>query len=210
MTTYANWLELDRSPHAIQFYSNDNFVLDSLGRFVRTALEAGDSCLVLATVVHLDGLAKRLKAQGVNTDTAVKKGRYVTIDVLQVLARITVNGNLDKILFNQFINDVAMPLKAAAESKPPRVAVGGEAVSVLWTEGKPEAAIELERLWNGVATDDSFFLRCFYPVLSFSDPVINELFLKLCAEHATVIPNERQLRNLGKSVEEFELSIGLK
>src|ERR1700730_12623650 len=82
---HRTWLELDRSPHAIQFYSGDGFLLDSLTRFVSTALEAGDSCFVLATEAHLDGLAERLKARGVDTDTAVKKGRYVTVNAFQVL-----------------------------------------------------------------------------------------------------------------------------
>jgi hypothetical protein len=206
---HGNWLELDRSPHAIQFYSGDRFVLDSLSRFVRTALEVGNSCFVLATPVHLNGLAERLKAQGVNTGTAVRKGRYVTLDAFRVLERLTVNGKLDKTLFDKFFREVVMPLKAAAESKPQRVAVCGEVVALLWADGKPEAAIELERYWNEVAEQDSFYLRCFYPVLSFSDPEKNELFLKLCAEHASVIPNERKLGNLAARVEEFELSPGL-
>src|SRR6202049_540109 len=73
-----NWLELDRSPHAIQFYSGEGFLLDSLSRFVSTALEAGDSCFVFATQAHLEGVAERLKARGVRLDGATKKGRYIT------------------------------------------------------------------------------------------------------------------------------------
>src|ERR1700730_13026323 len=90
LADHVNWLELDRSPHAIQFYSGDGFVLDSLSRFVSTALEAGDSCLVLATQAHLEGLAERLKARGVDTNRAIKKGRYVTVDAFQVLSRLMV------------------------------------------------------------------------------------------------------------------------
>src|ERR1700686_5623680 len=86
--TDVNWIELDRSPHAIQFYSGDGFLLDSLSRFVSTALEAGDSCFVLATPAHLEGLAERLKARRVDTDGAVKKRRYLAVDALRVLARL--------------------------------------------------------------------------------------------------------------------------
>jgi hypothetical protein len=39
-------------------------------------------------------------------------------------------------------------------------------------------------------------LRCFYPIASFPDPGQNELFLKLCAEHAAVIPNERRFKKV--------------
>jgi hypothetical protein len=202
--THVNWLELDRSPHAIQFYSGDGFLLNSLGRFVSTALDAADSCFVLATPAHLDGLAERLKARGVDTNRAVKKGRYVAVDAFQVLARFMVDGKLNKTRFDEFIREVLLPLKAAAQSRLKRVAVCGEVVALLWADGKAEAAIELERLWNEVAAQGSYCLRCFYPIASFSDPRQNELFLKLCTEHASVIPLESQLRDLAARVEEFE------
>jgi len=189
----ANWLELDRSPHAVQFYSGDDSLLDSLARFISTALEAGNSVFLLATQVHLDGLAERLRAWEVDTDTAAKKGRYVALDALQVLARLTVNGEPNKARFDEFIREVFMPLEAAAESKPKLVAVCGEVVSLLWADGKPEAAIELEHFWNELAERVCCRLRCFYPIASFPDPVQNDLFLKLCAEHAAVIPHHRHL-----------------
>src|SRR5713226_1497659 len=112
-----NWLELDRSPHALQFYSGNGPLLDSLVRFISTALEDGDSVFVLATPVHMDGIAERLRAQGVDTNTAARKGRYVTADAFQVLARLTVNGELNRARFDEFIREVFMPLEAAAESK---------------------------------------------------------------------------------------------
>jgi MEDS: MEthanogen/methylotroph, DcmR Sensory domain len=188
----VNWLELDRSPHALQFYSGDDLLLDSLTRFISTALEDGNSVLVLATPVHMDGIALRLRAEGLDTKDAARKGRYVTLDALQFLARLTVNGEPSRACFDKFIHEVFMPLEAAAESKPKLVAVCGEAVSLLWAEGKAEAAIELERFWNELAERACCRLRCFYPVASFRDPEQNELFLKLCTEHATVIPHDRR------------------
>ena len=114
----ANWLELDRSPHALQLYSGDDSLLDSLARFISTALEAGDSVFILATEAHLEGLAERLRAREVDTDTAARKGRYVAVEALQVLARLTVNGELNRARFDEFIREVFMPLEAAAESSP--------------------------------------------------------------------------------------------
>jgi MEDS: MEthanogen/methylotroph, DcmR Sensory domain len=201
----VNWLELGRSPHVIHFYSGDDFLLDSLSQFVSTALRAGDSCFVLATQAHLNGLAQRLKARGVDTDRAIKRRRYVTVDAFQVLAQLMVDGKLDKTRFDDFVRQVVLPLKAAAESKLRRVAVCGEVVALLWADGKAEAAIELEHLWNELATQSSYCLRCFYQIASFSDPRQNELFLKLCAEHARVIPCESD-RDLAARVDQFEAS----
>src|SRR5260370_5802164 len=114
-TAQANWLELDRSPHAVHFYSSEGFLLDSLSRFVGTALEAGDSCLVFAGKAHLDGLAERLSARGVDTDKAAKKGRYVTLDNSPLLARVTVNGEPNKARFDEFVREVILPLKDLPE-----------------------------------------------------------------------------------------------
>lgn len=208
MSTTASpiWLELDRSPHAVQFYSGDGFLLDSLARFVCTALEAAESALVIATQVHRDGLAERLKARGVDTDRSVKEGRYVTVDAFQALEQLTVDGELDKTRFDEFMHRVVLPLKAAAESEPQRVAVCGEIVAILWAAGKAEAAIELEHFWNELARQGCYCLRCVYPIATFSDPGQNELFIKLCTEHASVIPRESHLHNVAARVEQFESS----
>jgi hypothetical protein len=206
MSTVApvNWLELDRSPHAIQFYSGDGFLLDSLARFIGTALEGGESALVIATQVRRDGLAERLKARGLDVDRTVKKGRYVTVDAVQVLTQLIVDGKLDKTRFEEFIRGVVLLLKNAAESKPQRVAVCGEVVAMLWADGKAEAAIDVEHFWNELATQGCYCFRCYYPIASFSDPGQNELFMKLCAEHADVIPRESHLRNVAACVTQLE------
>jgi hypothetical protein len=200
----VNWLELDRSPHALQFYSGDDFLLDSLARFVASALEAAESALVLATQVHRDGLAEQLKMRGIDTDNLVKKGRYATLDAAQTLAQLSVDGKPDVAHFNEFIRSVVVPLKAAAKSTPQRVAVCGEIVATIWAEGKAEAAIQLEHLWNELAAQGCYWLRCYYPIASFSDPGQNELFIKLCAEHASVIPQDSQLGNVAARVKQFE------
>jgi hypothetical protein len=203
---YANWLEVDRSPHAIQFYSDEEVLLDSISRFVSTALKAGDFCFVLATKAHLEEFAERLKARGVNINRLVEKGRYVAMDAFQVLAQLMVDGKLDKTRLDEFIREVLLPLKAAAKSKLKRVAACGEVVALLLEDGKAEAALELERCWNELAAQGSYCLRCFYRIPSFSDRGQNELFLKLCAEHASVIPGESQLRSVAPRVKEVESS----
>jgi MEDS: MEthanogen/methylotroph, DcmR Sensory domain len=212
---HVNWLELNRSPHAVHFYSSEDFLVDSLSRFVGAALEAGDSSFVFATRAHLDGLTDALKKTGIDTDRAIKGGRYLTFDAVQALGQLTVAGKLDKTRFDDFVRRVVLPLKAAAESKPQRVAACGEIVALLWAEGKAEAAIELEHLWNELAEQGAYSFRCFYPVASFSDPGQSDLFMRLCAKHASVIPGDcdpapsvereqERLQRLSARVTQFE------
>jgi DcmR-like sensory protein len=213
ISAHVNWLELDRSSHAVQFYSGENFLLDSGARFISTALGAGNSAMLISTQAHRDGIAERLKTLGVDADGAVRKGRYVTVDALQLLAQLVVDGQLSRTRFDEFLHQFMLPLRAAAESERQLVAVFGELVGMLWADGDPEAAIELEHFWNELSSQGSYCLRCLYPIASFSDPAQSELFTKLCAEHVGTIPpdshlasaaEQNPLGNLATRVRQFE------
>ena len=208
----VNWLELDRSPHAVQFYSGEGFLLESAARFISTALGAGNSAMIIATQAHREGIEERLEALGVDTVGAVKKGRYVTVDAPQLLAQLVIDGQLSRTRFDDFLHQFILPLRAAAESDRQLVAVLGELVGMLWAKGEAETAIELEHFWNELSSQGSYCLRCLYPIASFSDPAQSELFRRLCAEHANTIPPnahvasgaEQDLLRLSERVTQFE------
>jgi hypothetical protein len=50
----APWGEHDRDSHGhvVQFYSEDRSLLETLARFIGSALEAGDAAIVVATEAH--------------------------------------------------------------------------------------------------------------------------------------------------------------
>lgn len=60
-------------------------------------------------------------------------------------------------------------------------------------EGKKEAAIRLEQLWNSLADTHTCSLHCAYPINGFSRGDYSEPFLKICAEHTSVLPTESYL-----------------
>lgn len=64
---------------------------------------------------------------------------------------------------------------------------------LLGAEGKKEAAIRLEQLWNSLADTHTFSLHCAYPINGFSRGDYSEPFLKICAEHTSVLPTESYL-----------------
>ena len=80
------------SPHVVQFYSEDSFLLDELGIFIGSALEAGDAAVVIATAAHRDGLAERLRVRGLDANQAAKEGRYIALDAADTLSRIHDRG----------------------------------------------------------------------------------------------------------------------
>jgi len=186
----AQWADHNHSAHVVQFYGEDEFLLDELSRFIGTALGAGEAAVVIATKDHRDGLARRLQAWGLDTAKAVAQGRYVTADAAETLAKFTPGGWPDAIRFAQVVGGLIAHLTTGSNGEPRRIAAFGEMVALLWAEGKPDAAIRLEQLWNDLAQTYSFSLRCAYPMSSFHREEHGELLLKVCAEHSAVIPGE--------------------
>jgi PAS domain S-box-containing protein len=171
-------------------YTDDGFLLDVLSRFIGGALAVGDGAVVIATQAHHDGLAQRLKARGVDTAGAISRGRYVLLDASEILPRLMVNDSVDATRFTNAIGDVLTRVRNAADDKESRVAVFGELVALLWADGKPGEALRVEELWNDLAQEHSFSLLCAYPITGFANERHIEPFLKMCAQHSSVVPSE--------------------
>lgn len=176
--------------HSVQFYGDDAFLLDELSGFVGSALEAGDVGIIIATRAHRSGLARRLKLRGLNLSHAVKQGRYVALDATETLSKFMLDGRPDAERFANVVGSVIERATARGSAERPRVAAFGEMVALLWAEGKPEAAIELEELWNDLAHVHAFNLRCAYPMNLFPQAADSARIGQICATHLDVIPTE--------------------
>ena len=91
---------------------------------------------------------------------------------------------------NDVVGGIVERAFACTGTAQPRAAIFGEMVALLWAEGKTDAAIRLEQLWNGLAQTKSFSLFCAYPMGSFNREEDAGLLLKVCHEHSAVIPTE--------------------
>jgi PAS domain S-box-containing protein len=186
----ANWHDHEHRGHTVQFYTEDRTLIDGLSRLIGTVLGAGDSAIVIATSLHREALAQRLKARGLDVLAASRQGRYLQFDAAQTLSKFTVDGWPDAALFNKVIGPLLTQAKEASEGPDARVVAFGEMVALLWSQGREEAAIRLEQLWNELAKMHTFSLHCAYPIGSFGREQDTEPFLKICAEHSGVIPSE--------------------
>ena len=176
--------------HVVQFYEQDSFLLDQLGRFLGSALGAGDAVVVIATEDHREGLSERLKSRGFDLFKATAEHRYTALDAAETLAKLSVNGEPDADLFNAVIGSVIARAKAAAQGENPRIAAFGEMVALLWADGRPEAAVRLEQLWNIFIRTQPLTLWCGYPLPQFARAEHFEPFQKICGEHSAVVPAE--------------------
>lgn len=186
----AQWHDHDQHGHVVQFYAEDAPLLESISRFIATALEVGDAAVVIATKAHRDGLAQQLKARGCHLADAVQQGRYIALDAAETMAQFMRDGRPDEARFTALLGRVIEKARAAAEGGNGRVAAFGEMVALLWSQGKPEAALQLEQFWNDLSRTHTFSLRCAYPIAEFSREQDGEQLLKVCAAHGGVIPDE--------------------
>ncbi|MGA7731899.1 MAG: ATP-binding protein [Chloroflexia bacterium] len=181
---------LDSHIHTVQFYTDDPFLLGELSRFIGSALGAGDAGIVIATKAHRDGLAQQLKARGLDIDRAAAQGRYVSLDAQETLSKLMPDGQLDEARFIDIIGGVIDRAATAVGGERPRIAAFGEMVALLWAEGRPDAAIQLEQLWNGLASTHSFELLCAYPSSLFNQAGDATGIGDICATHTHVTPDE--------------------
>jgi len=156
--------------HEILFCSDDTVLVNGLARFIDAALSAGNAAIVWATESHRVDLRQRLYGQGVDVDSAIQRGTYISSDVSEpaepqrILAAI------------KGLSDAASRMG----KKNPRVAVCGERAGRLWAEGKTKAALSIEKLLNELAKSRNIDILCVYPMPQHEG---EDAVKSLCAEH---------------------------
>ena len=168
--------------HFVQFYEQDDFIVDSLCRFVTSGLDASETVVVAATDEHLNALNSRLSQRGVDVVAAITTGHYVTLSAETTLAQLRSDGEISSDRFRDVIGDTLLQTRISGR----RVRVFGELVGLLCAEGNFDAAVELENLWNQLKLKHPFSLFCAYPIQGFNERSLNAV----CGTHTHVIPAE--------------------
>lgn len=138
--------------HAVQFYGNDQDLAVSAARFLGAGLAAGGSAVVVATAEH------RLALQACLPST-VADGQLISVDAGEMLHSFLASGRLDGPRFREAADSLIG--RAAGAGRPVRIYA--EMVALLWDAGQVALALELEKLWNGLAARQPFALLCGYP-----------------------------------------------
>jgi DNA-binding NarL/FixJ family response regulator len=172
--------------HEVQFYSDDAVFVDSFTRFIAGALGAGDVAIVVATESHRNSLVERLKAQGLDIDAALRDGTYIPLDVATTLSSFMVHDVPDSDRFFEVVGDLLTTAAKAGKTEHPRIAASGECAPLLWAEGKSDAALRLEQLWDQIAITHEVDILCGYALSNFHREEDQHVFRNICAEHSTV------------------------
>lgn len=171
--------------HEVRFYSDDEEFLESVTQFVGAALKFGNAAIAVATKPHRDMLFEELKGQGLDVDALIQQGTYISLDAVDSLSTFMINDWPDASRFFEGFNHLIESALRAAKAKHPRVAIFGEAVTLLWAQGKREATIRLEQLGNELSKNRRVDIFCAYPRgLRIQED--NHSFTAICAEHSAV------------------------
>ena len=74
--------------HVVQLYTNDEYLIDVLSRFIGGALAVGDATVVIATASHRIALEQRLAERGMDLSKPPLQRRYIMLDANETLATI--------------------------------------------------------------------------------------------------------------------------
>jgi len=171
--------------HAVQFYDDDAFLFEVVGRFVAAGLRAGERTLVITTAGHMQGILARIDADVLARGRST--GQLTLIDADALLSTFMRNGLPDAGLFQAALARVM----AATHAHPaPHLRAFGEMVDILCRAGNTRAALRLEELWNEAGREQEFSLLCAYAARSFPREGDGDEFLDVCRSHTHVLPTE--------------------
>lgn len=174
------------SEHFVQFYDNERFLINHLVDLVKSGNRAGEGVVIIATPAHLQALDQALDPVQPLFGTAASN-QYIGLDARALLDRFMLQHRPDRQLFLSVLAEV---MTCASDHGRRRVRAFGEMVALLCNEGKSDAALELEALWNEAAQYYEFSLLCAYPMSTFPSEEHSQAFAKICESHSHVWPLE--------------------
>jgi DNA-binding NarL/FixJ family response regulator len=174
--------EVTRS-HEAEFYSDDEAFVVGFTDFTEAALNAGKALIVVATESHRKSLLQRLQAQGVDITAAIEQGRYLPLDVADTLSTFMGDELPDPVRFFGVVGDLIATAARATAGEQSRVAICGECASILWAQGKADAAIEVEQLCNQLTKQYEMDILCGFSLSSFYREEDKQVFQRICSKN---------------------------
>jgi KaiC/GvpD/RAD55 family RecA-like ATPase len=170
--------------HAVQFYGDDASLFTTVAGFLGQGFVDAHPAIVIATKDHRTAILDHLRERLVDVDKAQQIGSLIMLDAQRTLDSFMRHGMPDQ---ERFEVSVGKLIAEVLEGREDRVLIRayGEMVDVLWKDGKSEAAIRLEILWNRLAQRYGFALLCGYSMGNFYKETKG--FEAICREHTHII-----------------------
>jgi hypothetical protein len=169
--------------HAVQFYGNEERLVTTVSGFLSEGLIHAQPAMIIATPAHCAAILTQLKARLIDVDHARRTGTLVVLDAHDVLELFMVDDAPNTRAFEE---NVGRFIGQMLHGRPrATLRAYGEMVDILWKQGRADAAIRLEILWNRLAKRYGFSLLCGYCMGNFYKQA--ERFEEVCRQHTHVI-----------------------
>src|SRR4026208_2617636 len=81
--------------HFVQFYHNDEILIESVARYFAVGFAKGDVAVLIATREHREGIETCLNEMGVDVESLQRRGEYSAFDAHEMVERLMVRGMPD-------------------------------------------------------------------------------------------------------------------
>ncbi|HEY3941267.1 MAG TPA: MEDS domain-containing protein [Acidimicrobiales bacterium] len=169
--------------HLVHFYKDGHDLATVVVDHVATELASGGPAILVCTPEHAVMFREGLGQRGIDLPKAAAGDRLVFLDAADTLASLVVNGAPDADRFEANIGSAIRRLSPRGE----RVCAFGEMVGLLWSAGDVVGAVELERLWNDLATHIPLSLLCAYPLQQTTTGRDGAALADVCDLHSDVV-----------------------
>jgi hypothetical protein len=170
--------------HFVQLYRDDGELARNAGRFLREGAVQGGCMIVVATPVHRDLLMEQLREAEIDVESFQTAGTLLCFDAEATLASLLVDGMPDPARFERLISRRVREMRVLAGKGGVRAF--GEMVDLLWKDGRPDAALQLEGLWNRLLENEELSLFCSY-AMDFLE-VHGESLRRMLCSHSHLLP----------------------
>jgi hypothetical protein len=160
--------------------------LDGFTSFIAGGLNAGNAVVVLATEAHRQGLLQKLQTQGFNLDALIKSGSYISMDTREILSSFMVDDQPDPDQLWSVVSSLVNTASKAPNGATRRVIACGECAPFLWTQGKLDAALRVEELWDAASRQYGLRILCGYASGNFQGQEDQRIFQRICSLHSIV------------------------
>lgn len=171
------------SGHIVQLFDTPDTLGASVSRFLHDGFAAGANAIVIARPASVQAISRALTASGLSLPSLIQSGRITLVDAAATLESLMDGTRLNRKRFHSVIASLLRQVRQTSATTP---LLYGEMVEILATEGNFDAAVELEDLWNELATLESFTLLCGYQAAHFTGDGGHDALRSICARHTHV------------------------
>jgi len=173
--------------HELHLYSEEASLIEKYVLFAEEALHFGDMVVIVADDSRQMMIQRRLEGRGLDVHRAIQERRYRAMGVRTALSKILVDGWPDETRFLQAWLPVIEEATRRGDGGPSgRLSCCGDGAATLWQEGRGDAAVHLERLWDAFSKLHHIDVLCGYQWTEPTQPHDAPAFQHICAAHSTV------------------------